>query len=42
MYFVKVFDYEKMIVEASVKHQVLSKYTSFLCVEKQLVDGRYE
>ena len=38
----KVVDHKKMIIDASVKYQVLSKYTSFLCVEKELVDGRYQ
>ena len=30
------------IVQMSLKYQILSKYTSFLCVEKEVVDGKYQ
>ena len=30
------------IINLSIKHQILSKYTAFLCVEKELIDGKYE
>ena len=42
MLYVKVKDYKKEAVEQSVKHQVLSEYTAFLCVGKELVDGQYQ
>ena len=42
MLYVKVKDYRKEAVEQSVKHQVLSEYTAFLCVGKKLVDGQYQ
>ena len=37
----KVVDKKAEIVNLSVKHQVLSEFTAFLCVEKELVDGKY-
>lgn len=42
MYYVKVVDKKKEAVEQSVKHQILSEYTAFICVNKELVDGRFE
>ena len=42
MLYVKVKDYKKEAIQESVKHQVLSEFTAFLCVEKKLVDGKYE
>jgi hypothetical protein len=41
LYWVKVVNKKLAIVEASVRHQVLSKHTAFLCVEQELVDGKY-
>ena len=40
--YVKVKDYKKKAIAQSVKHQVLSEYTAFLCVGKELVDGKYQ
>ena len=31
IYFVKQVDIKKQIIDLSVKHQVLSKYTAFVC-----------
>lgn len=42
MYYVKVQDYAKECIDYSVKHQVLSEYTAFVCIGKQLVDGQYQ
>lgn len=42
MLFVKVKDFKQEAIKYSVKHQVLSKFTSFLCVGKELVDGQYQ
>ena len=42
MLYVKVKDYKKEAIEYSVRHQVLSKFTSFLCIGKELVDGQYQ
>lgn len=42
VYYVKITDWKEKIVELSTQHQILSKYTAFLCVEKELLDGRYE
>lgn len=42
VYYVKVTDWKQKIIELSTKHQILSKHTAFLCVEKELIDGRYE
>ena len=42
MHYVKVKDYKKEAINESVKHQVLSEFTAFLCVHKKLVDGKYE
>jgi hypothetical protein len=35
----QIHDYKQAAIKESVKHQVLSSYTSFLCVGKHLVDG---
>lgn len=42
MYYVKVVDKKKEAIDQSVKHQILSEYTAFICVSKELVDGKYE
>ena len=42
MYFAKVKDYKEEAIKYSVKNQVLSEYTAFICVGKQLVDGQYQ
>ena len=34
MYIVKPVDKLKMVLEDSIKNQILSKYTAFICVEK--------
>ena len=42
MFYVKVKDYKQEAIAESVKHQVLSEFTAFLCVQKKLIDGKYE
>ena len=42
MYYVKVVDKKAEAIKESVKHQVLSEFTAFVCVEKELVDGKYQ
>ena len=42
MMYVKVKDYKQEAIKESVKHQVLSEYTAFLCIGKELVDGQYQ
>jgi hypothetical protein len=42
VHFAKITDWKQKIIELSTKHQILSKHTAFLCVEKELVDGRFE
>lgn len=42
MYYVKVVDKKAEAIKMSVKHQILSEFTAFICVEKTLVDGKYE
>lgn len=42
MYYVKVVDKKAEIIKQSVKHQILSEFTAFICVEKELIDGRYQ
>lgn len=42
MYFVKVRDFKEEAIKYSVKHQILSEYTAFLCVGRELVDGQYQ
>jgi hypothetical protein len=41
MYYVKVVDKKAEIIKESVKAQILSEFTAFVCVEKELVDGKY-
>ena len=31
-----------LAIKQSVKNQILSEYTAFICVAKELVDGKYE
>lgn len=38
----QVGDLESYIIEQSIKHQVLSRLTAFVCVEQRLVDGKYQ
>ena len=42
MYYVKKVDKKAEIIKESVKHQILSQFTAFLCVEQELVDGKYQ
>ena len=42
MYYVKKVDKKAEIINESIKHQILSEFTAFLCVEKELVDGKYQ
>ena len=42
MYYAKKVDKKAEIISESVKHQLISEFTAFLCVEKELVDGKYE
>lgn len=42
LYYVKIANRKQQIVDLSIKHQILSHYTSFICVEKELVDGKYQ
>ncbi len=42
MYYVKVTDKKQEAIKQSVKHQILSEYTAFICVNKELVDGKFE
>lgn len=35
-------DYKQAAIKESVKHQVLSSYTAFLCVGKHLIDGQFQ
>ena len=42
MFFAKVVNYKSEAIKYSVKHQVLSQFTSFLCIGKELVDGKYQ
>ena len=37
MYFVKKVDKKAEIISESVKHQILSEFTAFICVEKELL-----
>jgi hypothetical protein len=39
---VKKVDKKQEIIALSTKHQILSKHTAFVCVETELVDGRYQ
>lgn len=42
MYYVKVANKKAEIIDLSIKSQILSEYTAFLCVEKELIDGKYQ
>ena len=42
MYFVKKVDKKAEIIKESVQHQILSEFTAFVCVEKELLDGKYQ
>lgn len=42
LYFAKATNKKQQIIDLSLRHQVVSKYTAFLCVEKQLIDGKYQ
>jgi hypothetical protein len=42
MYYVKKIDKKADIISQSVEHQILSGFTAFICVEKELVDGKYQ
>ncbi len=42
LYYVKVIDKKKLIIEESIKNQILSTFTAFICVGKDLVDGQYQ
>ena len=42
MYYVKNVDKKAEIIKESVTHQILSEFTAFICVEKELVDGQYQ
>jgi hypothetical protein len=42
MFYVKKVDKKAEIIEQSVLHQILSEFTAFICVEQELVDGKYQ
>jgi hypothetical protein len=42
MYYVKTVDKKEAAIKESVQHQILSEFTAFICVEKELVDGKFE
>jgi hypothetical protein len=42
MFYVKVVDKKKEAIDHSVKHQILSEYTAFICVNQELIDGKYQ
>lgn len=42
LYFVKAANTKQQIVDLSLRHQVASRHTAFLCVEEQLIDGKYQ
>ena len=42
MYYVKITDKKAEAIKHSVKHQILSEYTAFICVNTELVDGKYQ
>jgi hypothetical protein len=42
MYFGKITDAKKEAIAYSLKHQILSEYTAFICVGKQLEDGKFQ
>lgn len=39
MYFVKIKDFKEEAIKYSVRHQVLSEFSAFICVGKELKDG---
>ncbi len=41
MFAAKFMDIKAEIIKVSVRYQILSQFTAFLCVEKELIDGRY-
>lgn len=42
VYYVKKVDHKAEILKQSVEHQILSQFTAFVCVEKQIVDGKLQ
>ena len=42
MYYVKKVDKKTEIINESIRNQILSEFTAFICVEKELVDGQYQ
>ena len=42
LYYVKKVNKKQEVIDSSIKHQILSKFTAFICVEQELVDGKYE
>ena len=42
MYSAKEIDKKAKIISESVRYQILSEFTAFQCIEKELTDGRYE
>jgi hypothetical protein len=42
MYFGKVTDFKKEAIAYSLRHQILSEYTAFVCVGKQLMDRQFQ
>jgi hypothetical protein len=42
MFYAKKIDIKKEIIELSIKNQILSKHTAFICVEKDLADGKHD
>lgn len=42
MHYAKTTDYKQEAVKYSIRNQILSEYTSFVCVGKQLIDGEYQ
>lgn len=44
MHYVKehVVDKKKETINHSVKYQILSEYTAFICVNRELIDGKYQ
>ena len=42
LYYVKKVNKKQAVIDSSIKHQILSKFTAFICVEQELVDGKYE
>jgi hypothetical protein len=42
MFYVKNVDKKAEIIKESVTNQILSEFTAFVCVEKELIDGKYQ